>query len=100
MLSAPTLAHAVYHLSSGLDWTGILPHWCDTLRTAYPSFRWRVAAGGEAPNVACHAETDRAKMSIERIGRDAGYRPAFDADMACQDMLGWLQAHPGFLTAS
>jgi hypothetical protein len=37
------LAHALYPLTSGMNWNGRFTQWCDTLGTVYPRLSWRLA---------------------------------------------------------
>lgn len=50
LLEAGRTAHALYHLSSGRDWSGFFPRWCAALQSAWGRTRRRCpgspAAGG------------------------------------------------------
>jgi UDP-glucuronate 4-epimerase len=81
LLRAPTLAHRVYNLGSGMVWP--LSEWCTAL---VPGLSWRV---GPAPHVQVWG--DRPAASIDRLLADTAYRPAFNATGAAADWLAFLQ---------
>jgi UDP-glucuronate 4-epimerase len=97
--AAPTSA-ALFHLSSGRDWSEYFPGWCARLQAAYPRFSWRIAAGAEQPNIEYHAAADRAPMDVSRIAAEAGFAPRFGPREASDDFISWLARHPGFATGS
>ena len=97
VLLSGTLHYAVYHLTSGVDWRGSFPAWCETLKRAYPKFSWRVAADGERPNVNFLLVRDRAPMDIQRIVEDIGFEPQFGPREAFADYIGWIRKHEDFV---
>jgi nucleoside-diphosphate-sugar epimerase len=97
VLTAPVCAHRLYHLTSGLDWTGHLQRWAAVLQRAYPRFLWHVASEGETPNVSLVVNRDRSPMSTARIKKDLGFVPRYAPAEAYGDYIGWLQAHEDFI---
>jgi len=97
ILTAPVPHYSRYHLSSGLDWSGSFVHWCDSLKSAFPKFSWRIAEKGEKPNVNFLLERDRSPMDIARIVQDIGFRPRFGPREAYSDYRDWVQEHWDFL---
>ena len=100
VLTARNPRHTLYHLSSGLDWQGSFAHWCDTLKRIYPQFSWRIAAGGEQPNVSYLLTRDRAPMEIGRLVNDIGFKPRFGPREAYNDYIEWIRGHQDFVTAN
>jgi nucleoside-diphosphate-sugar epimerase len=72
LADAPSLPHAVYNLSAGIDWTGDIAAWCEVLAARFPGFRHRTAQPGEVPSI---HYTDRARslMSVRRLETDHGF---------------------------
>ena len=97
IVKAAASQHTVYHLTSGIDWRGSFTAWCETLKGAYPTFSWRIAANGERPNVSFVVERDRAPMNIDRIVNDVGFKPQFGPREAFDDYIGWIRAHEDFV---
>ncbi|MGH7330871.1 MAG: NAD-dependent epimerase/dehydratase family protein, partial [Polyangiaceae bacterium] len=94
---ARRLPHRLYHLSSGIDWSGTLLEWCKLLHGAYPAFSYRAAAAGETPNVSHRVAKDRSPMEISRIKQDLGFTPAFGPREAYADYIDWVRAHEDFI---
>jgi UDP-glucuronate 4-epimerase len=94
LLDAGRPSSALFHLSSGRDWTGFFPRWCAQLQAAYPGFSWRVAAAGDQPNIEYNAAADRAPMDVSRIAEDVGFVPRFDPGTAAGDFISWIGRHP------
>ena len=88
---------AMYHLSSGMDWIGSFPQWCEQLRSHFPRFRWRIAGGEDVPNVTFVVDRDRSPMDITRIVHDIGFQPRFGPTAAYKDYVGWIVAHEDFI---
>lgn len=94
------LTHAVnprfrlYHLTSGLEWTRGLLHWCEALAAAIDGFTYRQAEIGEQPNVRDSAVRDRAPMRVDRVRADIGFVPQFGPEAAARDYAEWLLRHP------
>ena len=97
VLEAGTPRHRFYHLSSGFDWQGSFPYWCETLKTIHPHFLWRIAASSEQPNVSFLLERDRAPMQIERIVQDIGFKPRYGPHEAYDDYVRWIERNQGFM---
>lgn len=95
LLEAKAPAHALYNVSSDRDWGGLTP-WCERLRAAYPAFRYRVAAAGEATNLAIAETQDRGVMDISRLRTDVGFEPRFGPAEAYEDYIRWLLEHGPF----
>jgi nucleoside-diphosphate-sugar epimerase len=100
LLRAPAPWHRFYHLSSGIDWSGTFPLWCETLRRAYPRFAWRVARSGDQPNVSFVVARDRAPMDIGRIVDDVGFTARFGPREAHEHYSEWISRHEAFIGAS
>lgn len=88
-------SHAVYNLSSGVEWVNPIRQWCDVLKKAYPQFDYRVAATGEEPNI-WYTDVDRNLMDVGRITQDIGFAPRFGMKDAYADYVDWLGARPCF----
>jgi nucleoside-diphosphate-sugar epimerase len=100
LLRAAKPRHRFYHLSSGIDWKGTFPLWCEALRDAYPRFAWRMASGDEQPNVSFVVARDRAPMDIARIVEDVGFTPRFRPREAYDHYIEWLSRHEAFIVGS
>ena len=94
LLDAPTPPHALYNLSSGVEWVNPIREWCDTLKKEYPRFEYRVAAAGEEPNI-WYTDVDRSLMDVGRIAQDVGFVPRYQMIEAYADYLDWLWRAPG-----
>jgi UDP-glucuronate 4-epimerase len=99
VLKAGTPRHSMYQLSAGCRWHGSLTDWCETLRKAFPGFSWRIATGGEQPNVDFPGGRDRAPMDIGRMVEDIGFTPRFGSREAYDDYIAWIQSHLDFMEA-
>jgi UDP-glucuronate 4-epimerase len=97
LIEAGRTAPALFHLSSGRDWTGFFPRWCAQLQAAYPRFSWGVAAAAEQPNIEYNAAADRATMDVSRIATDAGFVPRFGPREAAEDFISWIRLHPDYV---
>lgn len=82
-------SHAVYNLSSGVEWVNPIRQWCEVLKNAYPQFDYRVAAAGEEPNI-WYTDTDRNLMDVGRIAQDLGFAPRFGMKEAYANYVDWL----------
>jgi UDP-glucuronate 4-epimerase len=87
------LRHRVYHLASGIEWSGAFTQWCGALRGAYPRFSWRTAVEGEDPNVSFVVQRDRATMDIRRLVDDTGFSANFGPADAYEDYIRWIPGH-------
>lgn len=65
---------------------------CEALARRHSGFRWRVAPGEEA-TVDLHGARDRAPLATERLLREVGWSPRFDAASAFLDYFGWVERH-------
>lgn len=92
LLSAQSPAHALYNVSSDMNWGG-LAKWCDKLREVYPHFDYRVAREGERTNLGISELQDRGVMDIGRLRGDVGYSPRFGPAEAYEDYAVWLREH-------
>ncbi len=94
VLKARRLAHPLYNVSSGREWT--VADWLDALVAARPELKWRLAEAGEPGNVTTHGDKDRRPISCERLrselGLDLWRAPA---DLAT-DFLDWRDATRGY----
>lgn len=90
LLDEASPPHALYNLSSGIEWVNPIRQWCDALKTAYPGFDFHVAAAGEEPNI-WYTDVDRGLMDIGRIAQDIGFVPRFGQTEAYANYLDWLQ---------
>ena len=99
LLDAGRTSQALFHLSSGRDWTGFFPRWCARLQAAYPRFSWRAAAAADQPNIEYNAAADRAPMDVSRIAADAGFRSSFGPGEAAEDFISWIGLHPRYIGA-
>jgi nucleoside-diphosphate-sugar epimerase len=87
VLDARQPRYPVYNL--GGRFISDLPVWCESLTSAFPGFSWRLAAAGEAPNVAYGMPRDRAPLDVGRIEEDVGFRNKFDPAHAALDYVQW-----------
>jgi nucleoside-diphosphate-sugar epimerase len=90
LLDADAPSHALYHLGTGSAWA--LPQWCALLERRFPKFRWRESA--EGCNVVPLAPVMRTRFSTRRLVEDLGYAPRFPPEIAADDFVSWLEAHP------
>ena len=90
LLDAAHPPHALYNLSSGLEWANPIRAWCEVLKKAYPRFEYRVAAAGEEPNI-WYTDVDRNLMDVGRIAQDLGVVPRYRMEEAYADYLNWLR---------
>jgi UDP-glucose 4-epimerase len=90
LLDAPAPRYTLYNLSSGRDFHGTLPSWCEHLKKRYGGFDFRVARDGEQHNLVMAEKLDRAPMDIGRIVKDIGFKPAFGPQEAYADLAQWL----------
>jgi len=95
-LGAERPSHNLYHLSSGLDWSGTFNAWCTALSERYPRFSWRVATD-EQPNVSFVVARDRAAMNTTRIANDLGFKIQFGPHQAYPDYMAWIAEHESFI---
>ena len=67
------------------------------LSERFPAFSWSMAAPGEAPTIRVNQTQDNAPMQTDRLIRQTGYLPRYDLDLAFDDYMRWLEAHPAWL---
>jgi nucleoside-diphosphate-sugar epimerase len=91
LLDARNPPHRLVNLASGLDWAPHYPACLDALARAFPGFRWRHAAPGEAPTIRWNETRNRGVMSNARA-RDFGWRPRHTPVEAMADYAAWLLA--------
>ncbi|HJQ61915.1 MAG TPA: NAD(P)-dependent oxidoreductase [Burkholderiales bacterium] len=96
LIEAARPRHPVYNLSSGVEWVEPIRNWCETLKSAYPRFEYRVAEPGEAPNI-WYTDQDRYPMDIGRIAQDMRFTPRYTMQAAYAHYLDWLQRTPDTL---
>jgi UDP-glucose 4-epimerase len=93
LMDAPSLAHGVYNLGSGVEWT--VGEWCEKLASAYPGFTYRTS--GDDGQVNCHYGTpDRAPFATRRLTEDTGFQARFGLDQAFEDYIRWIGDTPDF----
>lgn len=90
LLDRRAAAPAVVNVSPG--YATAFDGFCDALARRYPGFRWRIAPGPEA-TVDLYGERDRAPLATERLRREVGWAPRFDAEPAFRDYLDWAGRH-------
>lgn len=91
--SAPR--HAVYNLSSGVEWQTPIRTWCEALKAVFPAFSYRVVAPGEEPGV-WYTDRDRGIMDIGRIVHDVGFAVRYTMERSYEAYLDWIRDNPGF----
>lgn len=87
LLEAPRLAHRVYNISQGELWNARL--FAEALKRAQPDFRYRVSADPAEITLDYAGPLDRPRrlISIERIAKDLGWRPAHSPAAACAELV-------------
>lgn len=94
ILGAKTLAHRLYNVSAGREWT--VADWLAALAAARPSLKWRMAAPGEAGNVALHGDRDRRPLSPDRLKSELGLDLWREPAESAAAFLNWTKAAPGY----
>ena len=94
LVHAPSLAHTLYNVSSGAQWTDPIPRWCVALASQYPRFEYRTESTGEAANI-WYTDRDRGLMDIGRITAETGFGP-HTMEAAYAAYLEWVAATPEF----
>lgn len=95
LLHTTTLDYDAYPLCSGFLWP--ITDWCRKLAERFPAFSWSIAAPGEMPTIRVNQMQDNAPMQTARLISQTNYRPCYDLDLAFEDYMRWLDAHPGWL---
>lgn len=90
MLEAGKLEHDVYQIATGHEWSAT--YWCELLVRRFPGFSHAVAAGIEDANIGRVTPSSRPPFSIDRLCKELGYAPAYNAEAALDDYLAWLDA--------
>ncbi len=96
ILGAKTLAHSLYNVSAGREWT--VADWLTALAAVRPGLEWRMAAPGEAGNVALHGDKDRRPLSPDRLKSELGLDLWRDPEESARAFLNWTKAAPGYWT--
>ena len=91
LLDARDPPYRVVNLASGLDWAPHYPACLDALAAAFPAFRWRHAAAGEAPTIRWNETRPRGVMANARAAA-FGWRPRLAPAAAMADYAAWLLA--------
>ena len=94
LVHAPTLAHTLYNISSGVAWRDPIPRWCAALADRYPRFRYRTESPEEAANI-WYTDANRGLMDIGRIQADTGFEPR-TMEAAYASYLEWIASTPEF----
>lgn len=91
MLEAPVLPAVPMNISMDRLWN--LEIMARALAASTPALRWRFAAEGEETNLRYGSplEPPRRALSIERIGRLLGWKPAHTPETACDRFVRWLR---------
>jgi nucleoside-diphosphate-sugar epimerase len=95
LVSAPTLAHATYNVSSGVLWHAPIERWCEALARAFPKFSFHKAAATDQANV-WYTDRDRGIMDVGRLAQDTGFKPVYVAGKAYEHYLNWIFRTPEF----
>jgi UDP-glucose 4-epimerase len=80
---APSLKHAIYHISDGQSHT--LADFAEAIREFIPSAEIRLGTTRSRTDV------DYPAMSIERIRQDVGFTPDYDLKRAVKACIDWLK---------
>ncbi len=95
VLAAKSLAHPLYNVSCGQEWT--VADWVQALAAARPGLSWRMAEGGEAANVDVHGSIDRRPLSCERLKQELGVDLWVAPDASARAFLDWHDQVPGYV---
>jgi nucleoside-diphosphate-sugar epimerase len=90
MLEAPEVPVAAMNISAEGLWP--LETMARALQGASRGFKWRYAAEGEPSNLRYGGPIDRPRraLSIDRIARAIGWRPAHNPEAACAAFAAWI----------
>jgi nucleoside-diphosphate-sugar epimerase len=88
LLTADTLQHSTYNVGAGARET--ILDWANAFSPIVGGNGATLAAGHEAANVTVTMAQDRARLSIERLSSDTGYRPRYLGETAATDHADWL----------
>jgi UDP-glucose 4-epimerase len=94
LVHAPTLAHTLYNVSSGVAWSDPIPRWCEDLAHKYPRFEYRAESPEEAANI-WYTDVNRGLMDIGRLVAETGFEPR-SMEAAYTAYLDWIEATPEF----
>jgi len=86
LMTAPTLRHDTYNVSSGRPFTN--RELADALRAVTPGARLDLRPGRQ------HGPGGDPYLDIARLTRDTGFAPAFDVAAAVADYVAWRARHP------
>jgi nucleoside-diphosphate-sugar epimerase len=86
LMTAPTLRHDTYNVSSGKPFTN--RELADALQAITPSLRPRLLPGRQT------GPGDDPYLDTTRLTRDTGFAPAFDVATAVADYVAWRAGNP------
>lgn len=89
LLSAPSLAHRLYNVSTGRSWSVL--SWGQAMSARFPGGVCRLSTPDEPANVALHTADDRRPLSIDRLTNDIGFRCNFDLNLSVDDYFAWAR---------
>ena len=90
LLSAPSLAHRLYNISTGRSWSVL--SWGQAMAAHFPGSECRLSEPSEHANIALHTAQDRRPLSVVRLTDDLGFRCAFDQNRSANDYFLWAQS--------
>ena len=90
LLSAPSLAHRLYNISTGHSWSVL--SWGQAMAAHFPGGECRLSEPSEHANIALHTAQDRRPLSVGRLTDDLGFRCAFDLNRSANDYFLWAQS--------
>jgi nucleoside-diphosphate-sugar epimerase len=94
LLLAPSLAHALYNVSSGVAWHEPIARWCDALARAFPRFSFTTASANEEANI-WYTDRDRGLMDVGRLAQEIGFE-ATSMDQTYAEYIEWIVRTPRF----
>lgn len=83
------LRYNIYHVAGAR--MSDLADWCCVLANRFPAFSWKLAEGGQTPNIVYNLPVDRAGLGLRRISQDTGFTPAYSVQAALDDYLAWMK---------
>ncbi len=94
LLLAPSLAHTLYNVSSGVAWQDPIARWCAVLGQAFPRFSFTTESASEEANI-WYTDRDRGLMDIGRLAQETGFA-ATAMDETYAGYLEWILRTPRF----
>jgi len=85
IVTAKTLLHDVYHVSSGYRWS--IAEWCRLLSETFPGFSYEITDRADRVNI--EFRPDHSPLNIERLVEDTGYIPRYDLQKSFDDYMSW-----------